>query len=120
MLTVGLPNFNFLLHPVFDDSESKCLVFFFFPKDVLDNSAVEVEEPEEEVEEPEEEVVEPEEEESEEEESDSEEEESEEEESDSEEEEVEFSVEPNSPTVPDLASTNNTLPPKFTIGLVQL
>ena len=61
-----------------------------------------------------------EEEESEEEESDLEEKESGEEESDVEEEEVEFSVEPNSPTVPDLASTNNILPPKFTIGLVQL
>ena len=115
-MTVGLFNFNFLLHPVFDDSESKCLAFFFFPIDVLDKPAVEVEESEEEVEEPEEEVVEPEEEESEEDESDSEEEESEEEESDSEESEeeefdseeaeVEFSVEP-----------NNTLSSKFTIQL---
>ena len=108
MLTVGSSNFNFLLHPVFDDLESKCLAFFFFPKDVWDNSAVEVEEPKEEVEEPEEKVVEPEEE------------ESEEEESDSEEEEVECSVEPNSPTVLDLASTANTSPPPFTIGPVRL
>ena len=75
MLTVGSPNFNFLLYPVFDDLESKCLVFFFFPIDVLDKPTVEVEEPEKE-------VVEPEEEESKEEELDSEEEESEEEESD--------------------------------------
>ena len=65
------------------------------------------EESDSEEEEPEEEESDSEEEEPEEEESDSE--ESEEEEFDSEEEEVEFSVEP-----------NNTLSPKFTMGLVQL
>ena len=59
MLTVDLFNFNFLLHPVFDDLQSKFLVFFFFPIDVLDKPTVEVEETEEKVEDPEEEVMEP-------------------------------------------------------------